>query len=214
MFQSIVDLMHGIVRVRVIPEGASPERPHFITIDPLLSPDECREWVDFAEQLGFYDAPINLGRGVEARRPDIRNNRRTLVDDPDRAHALWERAKPLLPSHVLRDGRARATGFNERLRFYRYDPGQRFALHGDGYFRRPDGSETSRMSFLVYLNEGFEGGETELVDLGVCVPKTGLALCFRHPYLHEGRAVRSGVKYVLRTDIMYAFEKLTPGGPT
>jgi hypothetical protein len=66
-----------------------------------------------------------------------------------------------------------------------------------------------RMSFLVYLNEAFEGREIELVDLGVCVPKTGLALCFRHRYLHEGRAVRSGVKYVLRTDIMYAYDRIT-----
>jgi prolyl 4-hydroxylase len=147
------------VTVRVSPAGATPDDRHYITIDPLLSPDECREWIDFAEQLGFYDAPINLGRGIEVRRPDIRNNTRTLVDDPDRASALWQRTKPLLPAHVLRDGRVHATGFNERLRFYR--------------------------------------------DLGVVTPKTGLALCFRHPHPHEGRAVRSGVKYVLRTDIMY-----------
>jgi hypothetical protein len=30
------------VHVRVTPEGASPEQPHFITIDPLLTPDEPR----------------------------------------------------------------------------------------------------------------------------------------------------------------------------
>lgn len=200
--------------VRVVPAGARPDDHQFLTIDPLLSADECREWIDFAEELGFYDAPINLGGGREARRPDIRNNQRTLVDDPERAEALWQRTEPLLPDHVLRSGRASATGLNERLRFYRYQPGQRFALHGDGYYRRPDGSETSRMSFLVYLNEGFEGGETDLVDLGVVTPKTGLALCFRHPYLHEGRAVRSGVKYVLRTDIMYRFEPITSAGQT
>ena len=194
--------------VRVTPASAGPDDHQYLTIEPLLSADECREWIDFAEQLGFYDAPINLGGGVEARRPDIRNNLRTLVDDLARADALWQRTKPLLPDHVLRSGRATATGFNERLRFYRYEPGQRFALHRDGHFRRPDGSETSRMSFLVYLNEDFEGGETEIMDLGVVVPKTGHALCFRHPYLHEGCAVRSGIKYVLRTDIMYRFDPL------
>lgn len=200
--------MSTTIGVRVTPEDARPDDHQYLTIDPLLSADECVAWIDFAEQLGFYDAPINLGGGVEARRPDIRNNERTLVDDPERAQALWARTKPLLPDYVLRSGRATATGFNERLRFYRYEPGQRFALHRDGHYRRPDGSETSRMSFLVYLNEGFEGGETEMMDLGVVVPKTGLALCFRHPLLHEGRTVRSGVKYVLRTDIMYRFDPL------
>jgi prolyl 4-hydroxylase len=199
------------VHVRVTPGGTSPEQPHFITIDPLLTPDECREWIDFASGLGFDEAPINLGRGVEALRPDIRNNDRTLVDEPQLADALWQRTRPLLPAHVLRDGRARATGFNERLRFYRYRPGQRFALHADGHYRRPDGSETSRMSFLIYLNEGFSGGETQFPVLGVCVPKTGLALCFIHRYLHEGCPVRSGVKYVLRTDIMYAYDKISSG---
>lgn len=194
--------------VRVTPAHAGPGDAQFITIEGLLSADECRGWIDLAEQLGFYDAPINLGGGVEARRPDIRNNQRTLIDDAERAAALWQRTEPLLPEHILRSGRETATGFNERLRFYRYQPGQRFALHRDGYYRRPDGSETSRMSFLIYLNEGFEGGETDLLELGVVTPKTGLALCFRHSYLHEGRAVRSGVKYVLRTDIMYRSDPL------
>jgi hypothetical protein len=31
-----------------------------------------------------------------------------------------------------------------------------------------------------------------------------MALLFQHEVLHEGCAVESGVKYVLRTDVMYA----------
>ena len=34
-------------------------------------------------------------------------------------------------------------------------------------------------------------------------PKRGMALFFRHELPHEGRAVRSGTKYVMRTDVMY-----------
>ena len=66
------------------------------------------------------------------------------------------------------------------------------------------------MSFLVYLNERFTGGETDILDIGVVTPKAGLALCFRHHLIHEGRTVRSGIKYVLRTEIMYRFDPLTP----
>ena len=54
----------------------------------------------------------------------------------------------------------------------------------------------------------------DIVDIGVITPKAGLALCFRHHLIHEGRAVRSGIKYVLRTDIMYRFDPLTPAAQT
>jgi prolyl 4-hydroxylase len=30
-----------------------------------------------------------------------------------------------------------------------------------------------------------------------------MALIFRHEFLHEGRPVLEGIKYVLRTDVMY-----------
>ena len=73
-------------------------------------------------------------------------------------------------------------GANERLRCYRYAPGQRFAPHHDGSFFRSD-DERSLLTFMIYLNEGFEGGETALLDLErVIVPRTGMALLFQHPH--------------------------------
>ena len=94
-------------------------------------------------------------------------------------------------------------GVNERFRFYRYQPGQRFALHQDGTFARsPD--ERSLLTFLIYLNQDFTGGETAFPEQGQCIrPQTGMALLFQHLLLHEGCPVRSGVKYALRSDIMY-----------
>ena len=58
------------------------------------------------------------------------------------------------------------------------------------------------MTFMVYLNDDFEGGETDFGDFLV-TPKIGDALCFMHSSMHEGRAVSNGTKYVLRTDVMY-----------
>ena len=97
---------------------------------------------------------------------------------------------------------------NERFRFYRYDPGQKFALHFDGFFRRDNG-EQSELTFMVYLNADFTGGETKFYGddrkLRVTVrPQQGMALGFVHLQLHEGARVESGRKYVLRTDVMYA----------
>ena len=96
-------------------------------------------------------------------------------------------------------------GLNERFRFYRYDVGQRFAPHTDGYFERTNG-ERSHFTFMVYLNDGFEGGATAFhhskPSLRV-TPVRGMALVFYHRQLHEGMPVVKGRKYVLRTDVMY-----------
>ena len=64
---------------------------------------------------------------------------------------------------------------------------------------------------MIYLNDGFEGGETsfddsysdELFDPFQVTPRAGMALCFAHHVYHKGEPVLKGRKYVLRTDVMY-----------
>ncbi|MEM7233635.1 MAG: 2OG-Fe(II) oxygenase, partial [Planctomycetota bacterium] len=104
-------------------------------------------------------------------------------------------------------------GVDSALRVYRYRDAQRFKRHKDGVVMR-DGM-ASRFSYLVYLNAGFEGGETRFtfptfplgkrVDetLSVC-PEPGMALLFEHDLWHEGVPVTEGCKYVLRTDVLYS----------
>ena len=90
---------------------------------------------------------------------------------------------------------------NERLRFYRYGPGQRFAPHTDGCVRRANGEE-SLLTFMIYLNGDVQGGETHFENASI-TPRPGLALVFDHYLLHEGGLVLAGHKYVLRSDVMY-----------
>ena len=52
---------------------------------------------------------------------------------------------------------------NERFRFYRYDLGQTFRWHRDGYFERPN-RERSRLTLMVYVNDDFEGGHTRFEE--------------------------------------------------
>ena len=177
------------------------------TLDNILLPQECVEYINLTESIGYTDAPISTIRGFQMR-PDIRNNERLIVDDRQRAFDLWQRVSDYIPKTI---GKWQAVGLNERFRFYRYDPGRRFAIHHDGCYRRPNGEE-SLLTFMIYLNEGFEGGETrfhlspryyeELPNITV-VPVTGMALCFVHELVHEGVAVVQGRKYVLRSDVMY-----------
>jgi prolyl 4-hydroxylase len=169
------------------------------TVDGILSPAECTAFCKRMEDLGCTPAPITTSRGF-LMRPDIRNNTRVIIDDEPLAAELYRRIEPHLPSGL---GNMYPVGANERLRCYRYEPGERFAPHYDGAFHRND-EEESLLTFMVYLNEDFEGGATQFHHYETTVvPKTGTALLFQHRLLHEGCLVHSGTKYVLRSDIMY-----------
>jgi len=179
-------------------------------IRDYFTPDECAEAIAMAEEAGFTDAPITTGGGQVIHK-EMRNNDRVMLERPAYAEWLWQRAKPFVPE---RDRVWSALGLNERLRFYRYDPGQKFSQHFDGYFRR-NACEISRLTFMVYLNDDFEGGETVFYGgwRTFCEerfrvrPTRGTALLFVHAQLHEGAEVKTGRKYVLRSDVMYRLDE-------
>ncbi|WP_422932151.1 prolyl hydroxylase family protein [Singulisphaera sp. PoT] len=166
-------------------------------IEGFMTPEECGEVIGETEDIGYEAAPIQTIDGMRIL-SDVRNNTRVILDDFERANFLWERVKAEVPTF---HGGRQAIAVNERFRFYRYAPGEHFARHQDAPFRRDNG-EVSQFTFMVYLNEDFVGGETIFNDVGVR-PKTGMALIFKHDLPHEGSAVKQGIKYVLRSDIMY-----------
>ena len=99
-------------------------------------------------------------------------------------------------------------GLNERFRFYRYERGERFSWHLDGAYVRSR-TERSQLTLMVYLSEGFEGGDTRFAETWFSTdrylavrPRAGMALFFPHRLLHTGAEVTQGMKYVMRTDIM------------
>jgi prolyl 4-hydroxylase len=173
--------------------------PLVFTLDEVMGASECAGLIERCEPLGFAVAPITTAAGF-VMRTDIRNDERVMFDDVGLAAELFGRVRGQLPERLC--GR-RPVGVNERFRCYRYGPGQRFAPHYDGCFRR-NRSECSELTFMVYLNDGFVGGATTFHDFDeAVVPRAGMALLFQHQLLHEGCVVESGVKYVLRSDVMY-----------
>jgi prolyl 4-hydroxylase len=173
-------------------------------IHGFLAAEECRAFVARSEQSGYDEATITTASGFVMAK-NIRDNARLIVDDAPLAHEWWQRASAFLPQRI---DEWRAVGLNERFRFYRYEPGQKFAPHFDGCFSRDNG-ERSQLTFMAYLDADFSGGETKFYgedrELRVTVrPECGMALVFVHAQLHEGAPVVSGRKYVLRTDVMYA----------
>ena len=170
-------------------------------IEGLLPPEACGPLIERAEAEGYEaEAPISTLRGF-VKRPDIRNNDRAMFDAPELAEQLWRALQPRLE---LRVPGAELIGLNERLRFYRYGPGQHFDWHGDGYFQRSP-RERSVLTVLVYLSGVELGGDTEVLVDGVrevVAPAPGRCLVFRHHLVHRGAPVVEGTKHVLRSDVM------------
>lgn len=173
--------------------------PDIFTLKDFLSLQECQDLIAKSEAMGYEEATVDVGHGVQRMIKGVRNNERVLYKDDAYATFIWERLKDFAPEGM--DNRS-AVGVNELFRFYKYSPGQRFKMHKDGSFER-NRFEASQYTFMIYLNEAYTGGETIFASGEIIRPETGTALIFHHPLRHEGALLTAGVKYVLRTDIMY-----------
>ena len=191
-------LIPGIGRPYLDGDSLDLSAPLVFTVPDVLTAGDCRMLIDMLEKEGFDEAPITTIAGPVMNK-NVRNNRRVMFDHEDLAARLYRRIESSLPVVC----NTKPVAANERFRAYKYEPGQRFAPHFDGCFKR-NAHERSELTFMVYLNDGFGGGATRFLDYDIDVqPRTGMALLFQHRILHEGCAVTSGIKYVLRSDVMY-----------
>lgn len=181
-------------------------------LENVFSAEECQALIAQAEASNFAPVPVSYG-GQEVVNKNLRSGQRVIIDSEEFTSQLWTRISPLIPVKVKG---AQVVGLNERLRFLKYFPGQFFVPHTDGNYVRPDNKlETSLLTIQMYLNQEFDGGETTF--LSFCEagkkdrervpikPKTGMALVFSQDLLHEGSCVSNGVKYTVRTDVMYRY---------
>lgn len=201
-------------------------------IHNLFSHQECAELIKMTEKRGYTDALVHGPNGTEILRRDIRNSGRCIIDDEDLAQSWFERMVQALEGSVIKDRlfdahwltnheanprknrRLHAVGLNERLRFLRYHPGQYFGIHKDNAFTRgedfgPRAGEESHLTFLLYLNDKMEGGQTRIESCGRyldVVPETGSVFVFDHDILHEAIKITAGRKYCCRTDVMFCSE--------
>jgi len=183
--------------------------PVAFTIENFLSADECRKLIDISEACSYEAALVNVGMGRQIMMDDVRKSGRCIIDSVEAAQLLWRRLQHLVPHNA--EAKWHPVGLNERLRFLKYTPGDYFAPHSDGRYSResgPDKGDTSFYTLMIYLNEPAAGGETNFLSYShdeetPVRPRTGLALLFDHELHHEGALLKSGVKYAIRTDVMF-----------
>ncbi|KAI9162966.1 hypothetical protein HJFPF1_04561 [Paramyrothecium foliicola] len=175
-------------------------------------------------------AMVSAPSGGEVLKKDYRNSDRIVWDEQTIVDRVFERCRQL-PQVTAALARVNAISRrpggqwvfrrpNKRMRFLKYSPGQFFKPHIDGpFWYEEDGREfETQFTLHLYLNDSANvtgsiqdlvGGATAFLSrdrtrrLDVD-PKAGSVLVFQHKNLvHEGAAVGRGVKYTMRTDILY-----------
>ncbi|GGX22516.1 prolyl hydroxylase family protein [Undibacterium macrobrachii] len=167
-------------------------------IPAFLTDEECDSLIQLSESIGFNAADVQTTSGRQYY-THIRNNERADYQSSSLAETYWKLlCRFELPNHENRN----ANGLSPHFRFYKYLPGQKFNMHKDG--RQRIGGNETMYTFLVYLNEDYIGGETLFRNGNLKVsPKKGSAIIFEHQLWHQGVEVESGMKYVLRSDVVY-----------
>jgi len=179
-------------------------------VDDFLTKDECERLIEKIEDLGFHEATLNIGYNKQIIAKNVRDCKRCMIDDYESAELIKSRIINILP--FANQGGV-LSSVNERFRFLKYSPGNEFKTHMDGRFSRTirNYEETSVFTMHIYLNESSKGGETIFYDdkffengMFYCEPKRGRLAIFRqYGFLHCGAPVTEGIKYTVRSDIMY-----------
>jgi WD40 repeat protein len=194
-----------------------PELGTCVVIHEFLSAAECAAYISAAEQRGFRTAETDYP-------PSYRNNERQVIDDDLMSEKLLRRLRQYAPGNltVSTGGMTLQSwnliGLNERIRICRYKSGECFNIHQDGVHYRANGLE-SKLTFMIYLTDGseFEGGDTAFYASGPgrgedsetphviarVRPRRGTLIMFDHGIWHAGETVTSGVKHILRSDLLY-----------
>ncbi|OIW30852.1 hypothetical protein CONLIGDRAFT_594858 [Coniochaeta ligniaria NRRL 30616] len=180
----------------------------------------CNDYVAFLKTL-----PLTTTPGKPKRGEAVRVNDRFQINDPTFASRLWLETglkEAVLDDSVASSWGGEVLGLSPNIRVYRYSKGQYFDCHYDESNNLTITTEESKQvsvkttwTLLLYLTsaaDGCQGGETVFYphdrrsakeEIAV-PPETGMLLLHKHGddcMLHEGREVKSGEKWVLRTDL-------------
>lgn len=172
------------------------ERPHILRFASLFTPEECRYLAEAAAPM--LEPAVVVDPATGRQRPDP-------LRSCDSAGFTWPLENPAV--HALNRRLAAASGTapeqGEPLQVLRYRAGGEYRSHFDAI---PGFPNQRAMTLLIWLNEGYEGGETRFETLGLALRgAAGDAILFRNtgpdgrrdPAAgHAGLPVKSGEKWL------------------
>ncbi len=183
--------------VEFSPETLS-DAPEVKVFPALFAPAECTYLIETAASVLRPSVVVDPHTGEQVPNP-VRTSQAAafpFVDENPAIHALNRR----LAAASGTDVRA-----GEPLQILRYAPGQQYREHSDA-LPGVAPSQQRVLTFLVYLDEDYEGGETAFPALGMQVRgRRGDGLLFRNASeagvpdplaVHSGLPVTSGVKHL------------------
>ena len=173
------------------------DAPRVATIPAFLTPAECAFLIARAAPRLQPSVVVDPATGRLIHDP-VRTSSATafpFVEEDLAIHAINRRIAAVTATTYAQ---------GEPLQILRYVPGQHYKLHSDAL---PGEANPRALTLLVYLNDGYVGGETEFPDLGLRVRGApGDALLFASvdaagapcpAARHAGLPVRSGEKFLL-----------------
>ncbi|CAB9508491.1 P4Hc [Seminavis robusta] len=212
---------HPTTQSHPIPFLPQPAR----VLPNVLTRDECQQLRRVTTTLGYRsDHPVSQAH------PTGIDSCELMVDSESILNVIWERVQPHLPATLTAHNKTvQLFGINPRWRCFRYGQDCVYRPHLDGSWplcyldeegkyhcpkqqkQQYSDAIKSYLTFLIYLNDDFEGGETRYyLPQGVArgiVPRAGSVVVFPQGNLasliHEGSQVTKGTKYVVRTDVLY-----------
>lgn len=176
------------------------DKLQLFVLDSFMSPEECDRVVDISSK---HLRPSTTTTGKEGYRTSSTSDL-SLLNDPYVG--------------VIDEKIARTLGirlsYSEGIQAQRYEVGQEFKQHtdyfqpGTGEYATYAGSRGQRTwTFMVYLNEGLEGGGTKFFAIDhVFYPKKGTAVIWNNLHedgtpnpntLHSGMPVEKGHKIII-----------------
>lgn len=174
----------------------------------FLSKQTCQALIQMAESSGDMEYVAHAATRHIAQR----ECGRWQQTDKDAARLLFLRMRNILTQMKLEDSFPsdyRPVACNSNLRLYKYEKKMSFGKHYDGSNTVEEGE--TEITVLVYLSDCV-GGATRFYppqtkSSVAFEPEEGAILLHIHGdrcLQHEADPVVSGLKYVLRTDVVYA----------
>jgi prolyl 4-hydroxylase len=172
-----------------------------VEIPNFLSDEECDKLIERIDESSVRSSVAGSGAN-QSKYDSARTSSTSNLGKEELAVLIQTRISKELNIDIVR---------GEDLQGQKYEPGQYFRPHndffeGDSYTNHCLHSGNRTHTFMIYLNDDLEGGETNFPNLGTSVkPEKGKAVWWydmvdgelQRDTLHEGSDVISGTKYIV-----------------